>query len=175
MNIVGDLIFTDTSGELVNALLYRKDSVPSVATEGKIYWNTVEKKAFIYSGTSWVQVSLQQDQDFIAGVGIGCIALGVLFAFIFSPYKQVGTPDTSSSASDSNQLASYSGIIRRVEDVDGGVSYYLEKSDETRLLLRSSKIDLSFFEGSSVTAEGVAVEGSDGGDEILFVSKIRLK
>lgn len=111
----------------------------------------------------------------IAGVGIGCIALGALFGFIFSPYKQVGTPDTSSSASDSNQLASYSGIIRRVEDVDGGVSYYLEKSDETRLLLRSSKIDLSFFEGSSVTAEGVAVEGSDGGDEILFVSKIRLK
>lgn len=111
----------------------------------------------------------------IAGVGIGCIALGVLFAFIFSPYKQTAIPGTSSSASDSNQLASHSGIVRRVEDVDGGVSYYLEKSDETRLLLRSSKIDLSFFEGSSVTAEGVAVEGSDGGDEILFVSKIRLK
>jgi len=67
---VGDLIFTDNGGQLINALLYNKDSNPTVATEGKIYWNTVEKKAYIYSGTSWVQISLQQDQNYIPGVGI---------------------------------------------------------------------------------------------------------
>jgi len=70
MNVIGDLIFSDNGGQLVNALLYRLDANPTVATEGKIYWNTVEKKAFVYSGTSWVPISLQTDQDFIAGVGI---------------------------------------------------------------------------------------------------------
>lgn len=111
----------------------------------------------------------------IAGVSIGCIALGALFAFVLTPYKQTAIPDSSSSASGSSQLASHSGIVRQMDVVSSGASYYLEKSDKTIFLLRSSEIDLSFFEGSSVTAEGVVVESSDGGDEILFVSKIRLK
>ena len=70
MNVIGNLIFQDDGGQLVNALLYNLDSHPTVATEGKIYWNTAERKAYVYSGTSWVPISLAQDIQYYDGVGI---------------------------------------------------------------------------------------------------------
>ena len=41
------------NGQLVKAYLERLASDPSGAGESRIYWNTAEKKAKIFNGTTW--------------------------------------------------------------------------------------------------------------------------
>ncbi|KKW06176.1 MAG: hypothetical protein UY40_C0002G0026 [candidate division CPR1 bacterium GW2011_GWC1_49_13] len=111
----------------------------------------------------------------ILGLVIFFLAMGALFAFVFSPYRQTQTPDSGLVDMDGDgNMVSHSGIVRRLDEEQDGISFYLQKEDETRILLKSSQIDLAFFVGASVTAEGVLVEGAGTGS-VLFVSKIRIK
>ncbi|MEX1061752.1 MAG: hypothetical protein WEC39_01415 [Patescibacteria group bacterium] len=111
----------------------------------------------------------------ILGLIVFFLAMGALFGFVFSPYRQTDTPDSGLVDMDGNgNMVSHSGIVRRLDEEQDGISFYLEKEDETRVLLKSSQIDLAFFGGSAVTAEGVLVDGTGTG-AVLFVSKIRIK
>ena len=111
----------------------------------------------------------------ILGLVVFFLAMGALFAFVLSPYRQTDTPDAGLVDMDGNgNVVSHAGIVRRLDEEQDGISFYLEKEDETRILLKSSQIDLAFFVGSAVTAEGVLVEGAGTGS-VLFVSKIRIK
>ncbi len=61
------------------------------------------------------------------------------------------------------------------QSLGDGSTFYLEKDDGAQVLLKSSKIDFTFFSDSQVTAEGVVVRDAQDGNEILFVNKLRIK
>jgi hypothetical protein len=63
-------VFQDNGGELVNALLYRLGTHPTVASEGKIYWNTTDRKAYVYNGTQWIPINTANNPIYTAGVGV---------------------------------------------------------------------------------------------------------
>lgn len=111
----------------------------------------------------------------VLGLGLGTLALGFLLGILISPSRSAGTPSADLSSSQENQTVSHTGIVRRLEAQEEGADFYLEKSNGDRVLLKSSQIDLLFFVGASVTAEGVSVETVSGQDELLLVSKIRIK
>ncbi|GMR19227.1 MAG: hypothetical protein BMS9Abin34_358 [Patescibacteria group bacterium] len=120
------------------------------------------------------ELSRKQLVLLILGVSVFFIALGVLVGVVFSPYRPTVTSGTELPSSNSgSQVVSHSGVVRKAKNPDNGAGFYLEKSDDSKLQLKSSKIDLSFFEGSSVTAEGVVVGSGDEG--LFFVRKIRIK
>lgn len=113
------------------------------------------------------------------GVGILFLAVGALLGFAFSPYRQTATPDSDLTEVDGDGRSTVTGILRSLDEPLNGSTFYLEKEDGSRVLLRSSKIDLTVLKGSTVEAEGVLVGSDEGpagaGDAVLFVSKIFLK
>jgi hypothetical protein len=100
------------------------------------------------------------------------VALGILLGVLLSP-KAIDYAASTTASGD--EIVSYSGIVRDFETEQNGASHYLERDSQEQILLRSSKIDLSFFEDSAVTVEGISIESAGGGSDILFVSKIRIK
>lgn len=46
-----------TNSQMLRTLLENLTSHPSDAFEGKIYWNTSAKKAYVYSGTAWIDIT----------------------------------------------------------------------------------------------------------------------
>lgn len=112
----------------------------------------------------------------VLALAAGFALMGVLLGIILSPYQPTSTPDLEPSATNgASPTDSYTGIVRALDEPQEGASYYLELEDGTRLLLKSIKIDVSFFENSAVTFEGVVVETSDGSQKILFVNRSRIK
>lgn len=114
-------------------------------------------------------------------LGLGFLALGVVLGAVLSPYSPTQTPEVDLSASsspDEGETVSQTGIIRRLGVLKDGAEFYLEKSLESRILLKSEQFDSSFFEsreGLSVTLEGTLSKTSDGKEEILLVEKIKIK
>jgi len=70
-------------------------------------------------------------------------------------------------------------VLRKFKTSQDGVDYYLEKEDESQVLLTASElIDVSFlatFEGLIVTVEGQLTKTSDGSKDVLRVEKIWIK
>jgi len=114
-----------------------------------------------------------------AGIGILFLAVGALLGFAFSPYRQVATPDSDLTDTCGDGETSLTGIVRALDEPQNESRFYLEIGDGSQVLLRSSRIDLTAMESSSVEAEGVLVgcpEGPAGtSDAVLFISKIFLK
>ncbi len=108
----------------------------------------------------------------LIALAVGFAALGVLIGVVFSPYRASETPATTTS-SGASEIVSYSGVVR--QSLGDGSTFYLEKDDGAQVLLKSSKIDFTFFSDSQVTAEGVVVRDAQDGNEILFVNKLRIK
>ncbi|MDP1710385.1 MAG: hypothetical protein Q8L46_00360 [candidate division WWE3 bacterium] len=112
----------------------------------------------------------------VLALAAGFALIGALLGIFLTPYRPTSTPNLdSSSANGDNQISSYTGIVRALDEPKEGASYYLELENGTRLLLKSINIDISFFKGASVTAEGVVVGTSDVTQQLLFVNRIRLK
>uniref|UniRef100_A0A832E1Y4 Uncharacterized protein n=1 Tax=candidate division WWE3 bacterium TaxID=2053526 RepID=A0A832E1Y4_UNCKA len=112
----------------------------------------------------------------VAALAAGFALIGVLLGIILTPYNPTSTPSLdSSTTTGDDQLSSYTGIVRALEEPKEGASYYLELEDKTQLLLKSINIDISFFKEASVTVEGIVVGTSDGLQNILFVNQIRIK
>ncbi len=134
-------------------------------------------KSFFLSAESRLsQMSRRRLVIVVMGLALGFILLGVLFGVIFTPYSPTGTPSLDSSAANHDEpVVSYTGVVGSLDEPKEGADYYLGLESGKRYLLKSLAIDISFFKGASVTAEGILVPTSDGSDEILFVSKIRIK
>ena len=118
------------------------------------------------------QVSKRKLVLVIVALSVVFVAIGILVGVLLSPRSADYSADTTTSG---DEISSYSGVMRIFEEGQNGASHYLERDGEEQILLRSSKIDLSFFENSAVTVEGVAIESAGGESAILFVSKIRIK
>jgi hypothetical protein len=115
-------------------------------------------------------------------VGVFSISAGVVFGYLFNPYQPTPTPsgDLSPPSNGSTpETISQSGVLRKFKTSQDGVDYYLEKSDESQVLLTASElIDESFlatFEGLIVTVEGKLTKTEDGSKDVLRVEKIWLK
>lgn len=112
------------------------------------------------------------------GVGLGFLALGTIFGVIFTPYRSINVSDVDFSTSRppaEEQTVIQTGVVRRLTSSVDGANFSLETSGGGKLLLKSDRIDLSFFEGASVTVEGKIIKTTDGSQEILLVEKVRIK
>lgn len=110
----------------------------------------------------------------VLALALGFAVLGVVFGVVLSPYEPSATPPLDSGKTNGD-LLSYTGIIRILDEPKEGASYYLELDDKSRVLLKSTTIDISFFKDSSVTLEGVVVDSADGTEQILFVNQAKIK
>ena len=110
----------------------------------------------------------------VLALALGFAILGVVFGLIFSPYDPTATPPLDSGTTNGN-LSSYTGIVRVLAEPKEGAAYYLELEGGSRILLKSTSIDIAFFKDSSVTLAGVVVSTSDGAEQILFVNQAKIK
>lgn len=112
----------------------------------------------------------------VLALAAGFALIGVLLGIVLTPYRPSDTPDLDPSAANGgSQVVSYTGIVRELDEVTEGASFYLELEDNTRVLLKSTKIDIAFFKDASITAEGLVVATVDGAQQIIFVSQILIK
>lgn len=134
------------------------------------------KEIFLSTESRLTQMSRRRLILVVLALALGFILLGVVFGVVFAPYEPTVTPDLDSSVADHNEsVVSYTGVVKSLSAPKDGANYALELESGKQYLLKSLAIDVSFFKGASVTAEGVLVETSDGNGEILFVSKIKIK
>lgn len=99
--------------------------------------------------------------------------LGTFWAWRQSPSL---SGDSSIPPTPTTQPATETGVVRQFRDSQhGGIDFYLEKGDGTKVLLKSSGIDLDFFEGTAVTVEGTMTTIGDDSTEVLQVKKVWIK
>lgn len=110
----------------------------------------------------------------VLALALGFAILGVVFGLILSPYDPTVTPPLDSEMTNGN-LSSYTGVVRVLGEPKEGAAYYLELEGGSRILLKSTSIDIAFFKDSSVTLAGVVVSTSDGAEQILFVNQAKIK
>lgn len=70
MLIEGNLEFPSIGGQLKNAVLQQLSSNPTITTTGRIYFNTSEKRAKIWDGTGWQEISTAATIPYSAGDGL---------------------------------------------------------------------------------------------------------
>jgi len=134
------------------------------------------KKIFLSTESRLTQMSRRRLILVVLALALGFVLLGVVFGVIIAPYAPTETPELNSSVADHNEpVVSYTGLVKSLKEPKDGASYVLELESGKQYLLKSLAIDVSFFKGASVTAEGILVETSDGNGEILFVNKIKIK
>lgn len=132
------------------------------------------KSAFAAAETRLSAMSRRRIILLVLALALGFAILGVVIGLIFSPYKPTTTPSLDSGMNNEN-TASYTGVVRALDEPEEGASYYLELEAGGRVLLKSTSIDIAFFKDSSVTLEGTVVSSSGGSDLILFVSRAKIK
>lgn len=134
------------------------------------------KEVFLSAEDRVAKMSRRRVVLVVAGLAAGFVLLGVVLGVIFSPYRPTETPPLDPNANRQDQsTSSYTGVVRSLDKAIEGANFYLELEDNQRLLLKSMRIDLSFFKDASVTVEGVVVGAPNQNEQIIFVSKIRIK
>ena len=115
-------------------------------------------------------------------IGVVSICVGVGLGYLINPYKPAVTPGddlSTPSSTPTPETISQSGVLRKFGTSQDGVDYYLEKQDESRvLLIASEQIDISLldsFTGLVVTVEGTVTKVGENGKDVLKVEKIWIK
>jgi len=129
-------------------------------------------------------VTFTQRQLIALAVAVGFFSLlaGLALGFFLNPYRSIPTPDvdlTTPSTTSSPETISQSGVLRKFQTSQDGIDFYLEKQDNTKVLLKTTgQIDSSLleeFKGLAVTIEGTVTKSADGSKDILQIEKIVLK
>lgn len=113
-------------------------------------------------------------------VSLLSLLLGVVLGFLLTLPRSSQPPRADqNSSSTTPETVSETGVLKKFDPPQDGIEFYLEKEDNTKVLLKTTdKFDpafLSTFEYLVVTVEGKMVESADGSKEILQIEKISLK
>lgn len=129
-------------------------------------------------------ITFTQRQLIALAVAIGFFSLlaGLALGVFLNPYRSTPTPDvdlTTPSTTPSPETISQSGVLRKFQTSQDGIDFYLEKQDDTQVLLKATgQIDSSLleeFKDLAVTVEGTVTKSADGSKDILQVAKIWIK
>lgn len=109
------------------------------------------------------------------------VCLGALLGALIVPSESTpSSSDGGSSDSSSQEATSYTGILRQFLTPENGIEFYLERSDDSQILLDfSDRFDSSFirdtYVGTVVTVRGAMAKSADGSQDIFTVEEIVIK